>query len=105
MDNPGADSLMETVRKINEVAKKARSSKPGVEEYLQGLNSDPVTEWFMELLREKNGELAEEKERGDRLVRALRLWHQAKAAAMLEPSASQADLQLTSAMRDLGLID
>ena len=104
MDNPGADFLMETVRKINAVAKRARSGKPDVEEYLQIVNSDPVTEWFTELLREKNGELAKEEERAARLVRALRVWHRAKSAGTLESSASQADVQLTAAMRDLGLI-
>jgi hypothetical protein len=104
MDNPGADSLMDNVRKINELAKRARSNKPGVEEYLRSVNSDPVTEWFMELLRDKNDELAKENHRADRLVRALRRWHRAKAAATLETPASQADVQLIAAMRGLGII-
>jgi hypothetical protein len=72
MDIPGAASLLETVRQMNEMARRARSGEPSVEDYLKMVSSDPVTEWFTGLLREKNEELEQERQRGDRLARALR---------------------------------
>jgi hypothetical protein len=72
MDIPGAASLLETVRQMNEMARRARSGEPSVEDYLRMVSSDPVTEWFTGLLREKNEELEQERQRGDRLARALR---------------------------------
>jgi hypothetical protein len=73
MDIPGAASLLETVRQMNEMARRARSGEPSVEDYLRMVSSDPVTEWFTGLLREKNEELEQERQRGDRLARELRV--------------------------------
>ena len=71
MDSPAARSLMETVRQINEMGRRARAGgEPGVEAYLRIVASDPTTEWFTELLREKSQELATERERADPSWRA-----------------------------------
>jgi hypothetical protein len=95
MDHPAIDSLMESVRKINELAKKARSGEPGVEDYVQSLGADPVTAWFTDLLREKNEELKKARERSDRVASALRNW-QAK---------SDADANLAKTLRELGILE
>lgn len=72
MDSPAARSLVETVRQINEMVRRARSGEPSVEDYLRIVSADPVTEWFSGLLREKSEELEQERQRADRLARALR---------------------------------
>jgi hypothetical protein len=71
MEYPAARSLMETVRQINEIGRRARSGEPQVEDYLRVVASDPTTQWFTELLREKNEELNRERERADQLAREL----------------------------------
>ncbi len=72
MDNPAGRSLTELVRKMSEVGRREGSGDPDAEEYLRIVSSDPVTEWFTKLLREKNEELEQERRRGDRLARELR---------------------------------
>ena len=72
MENPAADSIVETVRKLNEMTRRARSGEPTVDDYLRALASDPVTEWFTVLLRERTEELEREKRRADRLAATLR---------------------------------
>ena len=94
MDNPGARSLMEMVRKINEIGHRARSAAAGADDYLRSVDSDPTTEWFSELLREKNEELTKERERADQLACALRAWYRAKHATPREPSADEAEMKL-----------
>jgi hypothetical protein len=106
MDNTAARSLMEIVAKINEMGRRARSGEPSVEDNLQIVSSDPVTEWFTGLLREKSEELEQERQRTDRLARAVRAWYLAKAgptAANVSTSASE--LQLISVLRELRIID
>ena len=80
MDNPAAREIVETVRKMNELARRARSGEPSAEDYLRAISSDPVTKWFAELLREKNEELEKEKQRVDRLACVLRAWYAARDA-------------------------
>ena len=101
MDMPGADSLREMVSRINEIGHRSRSGDPSVESYLQGIAADPMTEWFTDLLREKNVELANERQRADRIVRALQSWHEAKDAGV---PASEADAQLAKVLREIGII-
>jgi hypothetical protein len=72
MENPAADSIVETVRKLNEMTRRARLGEPTVDDYLRALASDPVTEWFTVLLRERTEELEREKRRADRLAATLR---------------------------------
>jgi hypothetical protein len=72
MDNPAADSIVETVRRLNELTRRARSGEPTVDDYLSALASDPVTEWFTVLLRERTEDLEREKRRADRLAARLR---------------------------------
>lgn len=106
MDNTAALSLIETVRKLNEVTRKARSGDPSVEDYLRIVSSDPVTEWFTGLLREKSEELEQERERVDRLARALRAWYAATAArALVNGSTSEGELQLINVLREMRIID
>jgi len=106
MDNPAAWSLAETVRKMNEMVRSARSGEPSVEDYLRMVSSDPVTEWFSELLREKSEELEQERQRVDRLARALRAWYTGRAArASANVSASEAELQLIHVLREMKIID
>src|SRR5579862_2375736 len=93
MDNPAARALLETVRQINEIGRRARSGEPAAEDYLRGVASDPVTEWFTGLLREKNEELEGERRRVDQLSCALRAWYTAKGA-MSDGPANEADSQL-----------
>ena len=61
MDNPAADNVVETVRRLNELTRRARAGEPTVDDYLRALASDPVTEWFTVLLRERTDELEKEK--------------------------------------------
>ncbi len=104
MDNPGARSLMDLVRQINEMGRRARSGEPGVEDYLRILASDPTTKWFTELLREKSAELEKERKRADELTSALRAWYQAKQAGS-EQAGSEAESQLVQALRRLNVVN
>ena len=72
MDNPAADNVVETVRRLNELTRRARAGEPTVDDYLRALASDPVTEWFTVLLRERTEELEKERQRADRLAARLR---------------------------------
>jgi hypothetical protein len=106
MENPAAWSLLETVRKINEIGRRARSGEPGVEDYLRMVSADPVTEWFTGLLREKSEALEEERQRADRLARALRAWHAATATRVsANLPASEAESQLITVLREMRIID
>ncbi len=102
MDSPAARSLMETVRMINEMGRRARSGEPSVEDYLRRVNSDPITEWFTELLREKGEELDQERQRGDRLAAAVRAWYAGRAPHV---STNEAELQLIHLLREMNIID
>ena len=104
MDNPAGRSLIETIRKLNEMGRGAGSSDPSVEDYLRTVSSDPVTEWFTALLREKNEELEKERQGADRVARALRSWY-ARNDRVPEESASEAELQLVNLLRSLGIVD
>jgi hypothetical protein len=90
------------VSRINEIGRRSRSGDASVEGYLQGIAADPVTAWFTDLLREKNVELTNEKQRGDRIARALQSWQEAKNAGA---SASEADAQLAKLIREMGILD
>ena len=103
MDSPGARHLMETVRKISEIGKRARSGAPSPDDYLRALASDQTTEWFSQLLREKNEELTKERERVDHAASALRAWYRTKQT-MGEQSADEADLQLIDVLRAMKLL-
>jgi AraC-like DNA-binding protein len=105
MDHPAARSLMETVRKINEMGRRARLSDPEVADYLRALTSDPTTEWFTELLREKNEELTKERDRADQLASALRAWYRTKHAAAGDQSADAAELQLVNLLRTMEILN
>ena len=104
MDSPAARSLVETVRELNEMVRRARSGEPSVEDYLRTVSADPVTEWFTGLLREKSEELEQERQRADRLACALRAWHRARATRA-NASTSEADLELVTVLRETGIID
>jgi hypothetical protein len=103
MDHPETRSVVEIVRKINEIGRRARSGKPGVEEYLRDISSDPLTEWYTGLLQEKSAELENERSRADRLFGALRAWHGAKEAESAG-GVSQADAQLIHVLRTMGFL-
>ena len=105
MDSPGARHLMETVRKISEIGKRARSGAPSADDYLRALASDPTTEWFGELLREKNEELTKERERADQVASALRAWYRTKHATMGEQSTDEGDLQLIDNLRAMKILN
>jgi len=105
MDNPAARSLIETVRKFNEMAQRARSGQPEPEDYLKVLSSDPATEWFTDLLREKNEELDQERQRSDRLVSALRAWYKAKDVKMPDGSTNREERRLVNLLREMGIIE
>ena len=115
MENPAVWQLMEMVRKINEITHRARSGvsaneitqtptsgAAGVDDYLEALASDPTTEWFTQLLREKNAELETERQRTERLAAALRLWRRAKETPA---SAHEADPQLLNVLRVMGIVE
>ena len=95
---------MDVVRRINEIGRRARLGPPSVEDYLRGMAADPTTAWFTELLREKNTELENERQRADQLTGALRAWHRAKRAETSDSSASEADSQLENSLRAMGII-
>lgn len=105
MDNPAARSLMEAVRQINEIGRRARSGEPSVEDYLRACASDPTTEWFTELLREKNDELGREQQRTDKMTAALRAWYRAKQAEQPEVSANEAELRLINMLHGMGIVN
>ena len=96
---------MESLRKINEIGRRAGSGEPRVEDYLRTLASDPTTEWFTELLREKNRELETERQRTDELARALRAWYCAKVIETTEHPGSGADMQLIEILRATEVLD
>jgi hypothetical protein len=97
MGNPAADSLLETVQKINEIARRARSGEPQVEDYLHAVSCEPRTEWFTTLLREKNEELLKEREQFDRLCSAVRAWY-------TDRSESEANLRLAKVLSAMGIV-
>jgi hypothetical protein len=103
MDNPAAKSLMETIRKINDIAYRARCGEPSVEDYLRAVSSDPVTEWFTVLLREKSEELDREKQRADQLACALRTWYRTRDAR--ESARQSGELQLINVLESMGIIE
>ena len=105
MDNPAAWHLMEMVRKVNDIGQRARAGAPGVDDYLRTLASDPTTDWFTELLREKSAELEQERQRTDQLVCALRVWYRAKQAGASDLSDNQAELQLVNTLQVMGVIE
>jgi hypothetical protein len=104
MDNPAARSLLETVRQINEIGRRARSGEPAAEDYLRAIASDPVTEWFTGLLREKSEELERERRRVDQLTCALRAWYMARGTLSNGP-ASEAESQLRNVIHAMGIIE
>jgi hypothetical protein len=104
MENPAARSLMETVRKINEAGRRARSGELAVEDYLHAISADPVTEWFTELLREKREELTNERQRTDQLASALRAWYHAKDATKGGDSPDKAESELVNVLRGMEII-
>ena len=103
MEYSAAHSLMETVRKINHLVQRGRSSEFSVDEYLRTVSQDPRTQWFTELLREKNEELWNERERWDRLAAALRAWH--SSVMERESPAQDTDMQILAALRSIGIIE
>jgi hypothetical protein len=106
MDNAAGRSLMEAVRDLNEMVRRARSGEPSVEDYLRMVSADPITEWFTGLLREKSEELEQERERADRLASAVRTWYAARTdRAAGNASASASELQLIGILRELNIID
>jgi hypothetical protein len=96
---------METIRKISEIGQRARSGAPSADDYLRALASDPTTEWFSELLREKSEELTKERERADQLAGALRAWYRTKHATTGEQSVDEADLQLVDILRAMKILN
>jgi hypothetical protein len=105
MDTPGADSLMGMVRRINEIGRRARSGEPSAEDYLRLVSSDPTTEWFTDLLREKNDELQKEKERSEKLASALRAWHRVKSEGTSTIAADEAAMRLVEVLRETKIIE
>jgi|SRR5215813_496353 len=105
MDNPGTTHLTEMVRKINEIGRRARSGASSVDEYLRNVASDPTTEWFTELLSEKNAELETERQRADQVARTVQAWYDTRQAGTSDGSANAADLQLIDTLRVMGIID
>jgi hypothetical protein len=95
---------METVRKMNEMGRGASLGDPQVEDYLRAVSSDPTTEWFTELLREKNEELTKERERADQLACALRAWFGTRQAAGELP-ADEAELHLVNLLRTMEILN
>ena len=104
MYDPAADSIMDTVRKLNEVARRARSGEPAVDDYLKVVAADPVTEWFTVLLREKNEELEREKKRADQLAAAGRRWFADVSSRLADNQCSAAEADLANLLRDLSII-
>jgi hypothetical protein len=94
---------MELVRRANQIGQVAGADKPEVEDYLREISADPMTEWFTELLHEKNQELAVEKEQSERLAGALRDWYTAKWASA--ESSSEAESRLTDVLHEMRIIN
>ena len=94
---------MEMVRRINEIGQRARSGAESADDYLRAVASDPTTEWFTELLREKNEELTKERERADQLACALRAWYRAKNTG--EQSANEVELQLVNFLHAMEILN
>lgn len=105
MNNPAADFLMETVRQLNETARRARTGEPTVEDYLRALESDPVTKWFSDLLREKKDEFEKERLRADRLASAGRNWYAATRTRLSNAEGSQAEIELYKVLSELGVVE
>jgi hypothetical protein len=105
MDYPAGWHLMEMVREINDIGRRARSGAPGVDDYLRAVTSDPTTEWFTALLREKSANLERETQRADQLACALRAWYGAKQTRMSDVSVNEADFQLVNTLRAMGIVD
>jgi hypothetical protein len=103
MQDPTAQSLLETVRKVNQMARKAQSGEPRIEDYLRAISADPATEWFTGLLREKNEELESERKHSDRLTSALRRWARQRNA--VGSKQLDADSQLLDFLREDGIIE
>jgi len=95
---------METVRKLNQIGRIARAGQFGVDDYLRAVTSDPLTDWFTEVLREKNHELESERQRADRLAEALQAWSTAKHAGLPDYSADAADRQLINVLEAMGIL-
>lgn len=94
---------METVRKINQLGQRARSGEPTADDYLRAVSSEPRTEWFTGLLREKNEELEKERERSSRIAAALRAWHFALSSE--NATEREANVKLIQALRSMGIIE
>jgi hypothetical protein len=105
MDNPAARSLMETVQKLNRIGKLAGANKPEVDDYLRGIDSDPLSDWFTELLREKDQELAGQRQQSDRLAVALRDWYAAKAARTAVEPPGEAELRLAQVLHEMKIVE
>jgi hypothetical protein len=105
MYNPAADSLMDTVRRFNEMTRRARSGEPSVEDYLQTLASDPVAQWFTEVLREKSEDLQKEQARMDRLTAACKRWYTEATPRLSANRGTVAEAELASILRDLSVIE
>ena len=105
MENPSAESLTEMVRKLNQMVKGTKSREPDVDDFLRAIASDPMARWFTELLREKNEELASERQRAHQLAGALRAWYQAKHSTTGSKSGDEAELQLINVLRGLEVLD
>ena len=104
MDNPAGRSLIEAIRTINEMGRKARSGEPSVEDYLRMVSADPTTEWFTALLREKSEELEQERQRADRIFSALRAWYAARDRASGNAT-SESELQLIHILHEMNIIN
>ena len=76
-----------------------------MEDYLRTVSSDPVTEWFTEVLREKNSELEQERQRADGLACALRAWYKAKDTREFANATNGPDSQLVNVLKSMGIID
>jgi hypothetical protein len=105
MYNPAADSLMDTVRKFNEMTRRARAGEPAAEDYLQAVASDPVSEWFTILLREKAEELRTEQARADRLAAVCRRWYADTNRRFSDGRCSAAEVDLVKALRELSIVE
>ena len=105
MENPVVGNILDTVRQINEIARKARSGEPTAEDYLKTISSDPVGKWFAELLRERNDELEKEKQRVDRLSGALRAWYAARSSSLSGESATEAERSLANLLQVMKIVE
>ena len=81
------------------------AGEPAVDDYLRALASDPVTEWFTVLLREKTEELEKERERADRLTGACRRWFSEVHSRLAENHCGAAEADLANVLRELSIIE